>query len=276
MGQHISPAILEDVRSLFAPLLRRGQDSDVSVTRDIPYGPHARHRLNVFSPTQRTAGHDVLVFVYGGGFVTGDKEEVPQTFYDNVGYWAASQGMIGVTINYRLAPDHPWPAGHEDVAAAVSWVRDTIADYAGLPERIFLMGHSAGAAHVAGYIANVHASNNRTTQIAGAICVSGLYDLRVRPVNPRYFGEDETLYSGRSPLPGLAKSDTPLLITVAENDPEFIQRHALSLFHMRLDEKQTLPHLCQLRGHNHFSAVLHLNSQDTSLGDEILTFIQGT
>jgi hypothetical protein len=65
----------------------------------------------------------------------------------------------------------------------------------------------------------------------------------------------------------------PLLITVAEDDPEFTQRHAVSLFSQRLDAKQSLPKFCRIRGHNHFSTLLHLNSPDTSLGDALLSFI---
>ena len=43
----------------------------------------------------------------------------------------ARNGMVGVNINYRLAPRHPWPAGGEDVAAAIQWVRRSIAQYGG-------------------------------------------------------------------------------------------------------------------------------------------------
>lgn len=272
-GQQTSVAILEEVRSALAPLLNHPQGSEISVVRDIAYGAHPRHRLNVFSPRQSAAPRDVLIFVHGGAFVMGDKEEVPRAFFDNVGHWAAGRGMIGVTINYRLAPDHPWPSGVEDVAAVLEWARTAIAEHGGNPDRIFLMGHSAGAAHTTGYVANAKYWNGETPGLAGCICVSGIYDLNVRPVNATYFGEDEMKYEVRSPLTGLAESDTPLLVILAENDPAAIQRHAMSLFNRRLEVKQSLPRFAQIRGHNHFSVMLHLNTQDTALGDEISAFV---
>lgn len=274
MGRQISPAILQDVRSLYAPLLRKA-DPRIRVSRDIAYGVHPRRRLNVFSPLHGTATGNVLIFVHGGGFVTGDKEEVPQAFHDNVGNWAASHGTTGVVINYRLAPEHRWPAGAEDVAAAVAWAADAIADLDGKAERIFLMGHSAGAAHVAGYLADDQFWKWATPGVAGAICVSGIYDLRLRPINTAYFGEDDGLYDGRSPLTGLAKSPIPLLVTIAENDPEFIQRHTMSLLAKCLEERQSLPRLSQIHGHNHFSTLLHLNTSDRSLSEALLSFIYG-
>jgi triacylglycerol lipase len=276
MGRQISVAIWEELRVLYAPLLYQVPDEDIRITRDVAYGPHRRHRLNVFCPRKMATTGDVVMFVHGGGFAAGDKEEVPQRFYDNVGNWAASHGMHGVTLNYRLAPDHRWPAGTEDVAASVNWVRERIGAYGVDPDRIFLIGHSAGAAHVAGYLASPHYWKNASPGIAGCICVSGIYDLQLRPVATTYFGDDENQYPNRSPLIGLAKSDVPLLVTVAENDPEFIQRHAVSLFNRHLDAKQSLPKFCQIRGHNHFSTLLHLNTPDTSLSDVLLSFIRGS
>jgi acetyl esterase/lipase len=61
--------------------------------------------------------------------------------------------MVGVTITYRLAPEHPWPAGAQDVGQAVAWVTEHISGYGGDRARMVVAGHSAGAAHVAGYLA---------------------------------------------------------------------------------------------------------------------------
>jgi triacylglycerol lipase len=272
IGRQISPQILQEVQSLYAPLLV-ARDGLVEVHRDVHYGPHTRHRLNVFSPLKARATRDVLIFVHGGGFVTGDKEEVPGAFYDNVGNWAAAQGLYGVVINYRLAPEHRWPAGSEDVAAAVAWARDKIGGYGGNNDRLFLMGHSAGAAHACGYLADARWWTDGSPAVAGAICVSGIYDLELRPINTAYYGDDEALYSSRSPLAGLGKSVLPMLFTVAQNDPEFIERHTMSLFARFLDESHLLPRFAQIHGHNHFSTLLHLNTPDESLGGQLLSFI---
>ena len=70
----------------------------------------------------------------------------------NVPNYFASLGLVGVNMTYRLAPDATFPDGAQDVAAAVTWVRENIADYGGDPEQIFIIGKSAGVEHVAGYV----------------------------------------------------------------------------------------------------------------------------
>ena len=70
-----------------------------------------------------------------------------------MGVWAVDHGLIGVTINYRLAPEFAWPSGVEDLTLVVAWLKTHIAEYGGDPDKIFLWGHSAGAAHVADYVA---------------------------------------------------------------------------------------------------------------------------
>ena len=61
--------------------------------------------------------------------------------------------MVGVTMNYRLAPQHRWPSGAEDVGAAIEWLATEIGGYGGDAGRIVVAGHSAGASHVAGFLA---------------------------------------------------------------------------------------------------------------------------
>ena len=100
------------------------------------------------------APRPVLVFIHGGGFSRGAKHTAGSPFYDNVGLWAVDHGLIGVTINYRLAPQYPWPSGIEDLTQVVVWLKAHIAEYGGDPGKIFLWGHSAGAAHVADYVAH--------------------------------------------------------------------------------------------------------------------------
>ena len=105
------------------------------------------------APKVRPAPRPVLLFVHGGGFTGGDKKADDTPFYDNVGTWAVDNGMVGVNMTYRLAHEHQWPAGAEDIAAAIAWVKANIAAEGGDPRRLYLMGHSAGAAHAAAYVA---------------------------------------------------------------------------------------------------------------------------
>ncbi len=100
-------------------------------------------------------------------FTRGAKHSPGSPFFDNIGIWAAKHGLVGVTINYRLAPQFQWPAGIEDLTLLTAWLQLHVASYGGDPTKIYLWGHSAGAAHVGDYLA--HAANTGVdTQIAGA------------------------------------------------------------------------------------------------------------
>src|SRR5262249_18035492 len=89
LGRAVTQQMVAASMQLYAPL-HSGVDSDITVRRDHRYGPHERHRLDLFIPRELTsAPRAVLLFVHGGGFVRGDKMTPGSPFYDNVGYWAA-------------------------------------------------------------------------------------------------------------------------------------------------------------------------------------------
>ena len=91
--------------------------------------------------------------------------------------WAVKNGFVGVNITYRLAPQSPWPAGAEDRRRRRSMgFASKIGERGGDPARIYLMGHSAGAVHVANYVSHPEFYKVKDGGLAGAIMVSG--DLR--------------------------------------------------------------------------------------------------
>ena len=101
-------------------------------------------------PETSTSARPVLIFIHGGAFVGGNKRTSPTSpLYDNVMLWAVQNGFVGVNATYRLAPQSPYPAGAEDIAAVVALVASKIGERGGDPARVYLMGHSAGAVHVA-------------------------------------------------------------------------------------------------------------------------------
>ncbi len=111
------------------------------VKRDIRYAEpgHERHVLDVYSP--RDAKNLPVVFwIHGGGWQTGDKSSVqlkPQAFMD--------KGFVFVSTNYRLLPSVEMATIFRDVAKSLRWVHDHIAEHGGDPQRLLVMGHSAGA-----------------------------------------------------------------------------------------------------------------------------------
>ena len=91
--------------------------------------------------------------------------------YVNIGTFFARHGIVGITANYRLAPEAKWPNGAEDVAGTIKWIKANAAGYGIDADRIFLMGSSAGAVHVSGY-AFFEDNQLENDGVAGAILVS--------------------------------------------------------------------------------------------------------
>ncbi|MDW8803288.1 alpha/beta hydrolase fold domain-containing protein [Streptomyces scabiei] len=83
----------------------------------------------------------VLVHYHGGGFLAGSLD-----LADSPARWLASNlGAVVVAAGYRLAPEHPFPAGADDAFSALQWVHDHIGEYGGDPERVVVIGESSGA-----------------------------------------------------------------------------------------------------------------------------------
>jgi acetyl esterase/lipase len=139
---------------LYVPLHQKEPYSGVKISRDVKYGPDERNALDLFVPEAAGSGRPVFMFVHGGGFVRGSKRQAGSPFYDNIMLWAVRNGMIGVNVTYRLAPQHQWPSGGEDLGMAVRWVGENAGAHGGDVNRVYLMGHSAGATHVAIYVAH--------------------------------------------------------------------------------------------------------------------------
>jgi acetyl esterase/lipase len=119
---------------LYAALQPKEPYAWLEVTRDRKYGPHERNVLDVFkAPGSSAVAKPVVVFVHGGGFARGAKRMEGLPFYDNIGLWAVGQELVGVTLSYRLAPQSTWPAGIEDLTAAVAWLKANVARYGGRP-----------------------------------------------------------------------------------------------------------------------------------------------
>jgi len=115
--------------------------ADVPGESDIAYAEprNQRQLLDVYRPATGK-NLPVVVWVHGGGWQAGSKNEVaskPVAF--------TRKGLVFVAINYRFVPNVAMDAIVRDIAKSVRWVHDHIAERGGDPNRIFLMGHSAGA-----------------------------------------------------------------------------------------------------------------------------------
>ena len=111
------------------------------IKRDVPYATPAAERqiLDIYSPKDAKK-LPVVFWIHGGGWQVGDKKEVqikPQAFMD--------KGFVFVSTNYRLLPNVEMKVIVQDIAKSIHWVHDHIAEHGGDPQRMFVMGHSAGA-----------------------------------------------------------------------------------------------------------------------------------
>ena len=148
----IAPTILArmgvDVASLTPTLPGHPLDGTAAgpiVERDLVYATVDGHdlTLDLYRPAGSGA-HPGIVFVHGGGWMSGDKAA-----FADYALFFAEQGYVGISVNYRLAPEHPFPAAVEDTKAAVRWLRANAAKYGVDPNRIGAMGGSAGGHLVA-------------------------------------------------------------------------------------------------------------------------------
>lgn len=124
--------------ALLLPLNWSGQDTQVTTIADLEYGTDTRQILDIYRPRWAQQA-PVVMFWYGGSWQQGSKD-----YYRFVGQSLARRGFVAILPDYRLAPDHPFPAFVEDAASAVRWARDHAEEFGGDPNRIYVSGHSAG------------------------------------------------------------------------------------------------------------------------------------
>lgn len=277
VGPVLNPDMIVEMYKLYEPLMPKAP-AGVTVKENLAYGADERQKLDVFAP-EKGPGRTlpVVIFVHGGGFVAGAKSRPGTSFYQNVGYFFARNRVIGVNMAYRLAPKNPWPAGGEDVAAAVRWVRTNIAAYGGDPERIVLFGHSAGATHVAQYIFDESLQpKDGADGVKGAILQSGIYDPAAAPAGPNieaYFGKEHESWPAKTVYGKLPGRRIALFIVSAELDPQPFKDESAKLRN-ELCKLRGCPRHTELAGHNHLSEILHLNSADDSVGNDLLGFVR--
>jgi predicted esterase len=275
LGRAITPDLVQTTWALLTPFHEKVGYTAPRIDRDRAYGDHPRHRLDVHTGGEQAAAGDgapVFVFVHGGGFVGGDKRQPGSPAYDHIGAWAVRNGWVGVTITYRLAPEHTWPAGAQDVAAAVDWVRENIADYGGDPARIVVAGHSAGCVHVASYVTGQ--GGGSLDGVRGAGLLSGFYvipDEGRAELERSYYGEapSETV----STLPGLLSTQIPLIFAVAERDPEFSHYQVARLTEAWMARYGAVPQVIWSEGHNHVSQIGSIGVDDLALGAQLARFV---
>jgi acetyl esterase/lipase len=263
------------VVAAYSPVLASAPKAGVLMLRDQSYGSHPRQVVDIIAPAGARKA-PVVLFVHGGAFVRGDKR-INDEIYDNVLIWFARHGYVGVNVEFRLAPESPWPGGADDIALAVAWVRKNIAAHGGDADSIFVIGHSAGGTHVATHAWDP-AAGYLGRDLKGIVLISARLRTDVLAENPNaagvraYFGNDESTHEARSPLMYAGASALPVMLAIAEYENPLLDLYGLEAAHRIAVARRKAPRFMRLAGHNHISIVAHFNTVEDTLGSEILDF----
>lgn len=164
-------AVLFGILQTLAPAV--AEEQLYTVEKDLRFGPLPRQLLDIYTPVTVTNETPVIVYLFGGGFTTGDKGQGRV-----LGQSYAASGMIVVSPNYRIYPDGTFPDFVEDAAKAIAYTYETLRTNTGEARPLVISGWSAGA-----YIGALVSYDGRYLEaegvppgaIAGFIGLSGPY-----------------------------------------------------------------------------------------------------
>jgi acetyl esterase/lipase len=159
---------VEASRQRFRDLPRRPVHPDVRTEDRTIDGPAGTIPLRVYwPPTDDEATLPVIVFLHGGGWSVGDLD----TYDGEARNHAVGAGALVVSVDYRLAPEHPYPAAVEDAWAATQWVAAHARELGADPDRLAVAGDSAGG-NLAAVVAQL-AREHRAADPVPVAVVSG-------------------------------------------------------------------------------------------------------
>jgi acetyl esterase len=218
--------------ALGAPALAQSEPSpSVTEQHDIVYTTVDGEpvTLDAFVPMTSVKKRPAVVLIHAGGWAIGDKT----SFVDDARL-LSQLGFVVFSINYRLAPEHPYPAAVDDVRAAIRWLRQPahVMAFRIDPKKIGAFGASSGA-HLAGLLATLgHGSLTKGSRIQVAISWSGAMDFTIEsdtytavtgttnvrdflgcaPADPGCLATE----AAASPITYVDKSDAPMLLANSE------------------------------------------------------------
>jgi len=263
---------------VFIAIVRNAAQSppaNVALETNLVFGTGGKRplHLDLTRPKQGTGPFPALVLVHGGGWVGGDKESL-RSFMN----YFSQQGMVCVSIEYRLAPKDTFPAQIEDVKCAVRWLRANADKYHVDPKRIGALGGSAGA-HLVALLGTTNGVKKwegngghaeQSSSICAMICMSGAYDLpmgyrnsvnqqeaegkSVRGMLEAFLGgppsKPNAQYEAASPLRCASKNTVPALLTHGTADP-LVPIEQSEVFAARLKELGVDVEFLRLEGAGH-------------------------
>lgn len=231
------------------------------------------HRLDLYLPAD-AGGVPVVVFIHGGGWTGGSRQKSRY-----VGWVLASEGIATAVVDYRLSPAVKHPAHVEDAARAFAWVHEHIEEYGPRRDRVFLMGHSAGA-HLAALLAlderYLRKHGLSPSDVRGAVLVSGVYrisdSIRWGTLR-RVFPTDAQVLRDASPMNHARRDAPPTRLLYASADLPGLAAQARDL-HAVLVEKGACVDLIRVTPRGHMSILEGIVRQDDDVRGYVLDFVR--
>jgi arylformamidase len=214
------------------------------------YGPHPDETLDLWRPPGN-GPFPLHVFVHGGYWRALSKLDAS---FPAPGYLAA--GCAFAALDYSLAPAAPLDRIVGQVRRAVRWVGEHAVGLGCHPGRITWSGHSAGA-HL---VAMALADDASAPFVAGAVLVSGVYDLAPQlgtSVNDDV-GLDAEAAERLSPIVCVPRLDIPLVVTHGEHDTDHFRRQGLAFAAAWAEAGNRPPAVVEVPGANHFDVLFGL------------------
>ncbi|MET0266869.1 MAG: alpha/beta hydrolase [Duganella sp.] len=192
-------------------------DGDTEHIDGLAYGANVRHKVDVYRPAQAQGKAPVVVFFYGGNWVAGERGD-----YAFIGRSLAARGIVTVVADYRLYPEVSYPDFLRDAAQAVAWTKRNAPVYGGDPQRLYVMGHSAGAYNAAMIALDprwLAAQGLQPSALRGWIGLAGPYDFLPieNPTTKPVFHFPDTPADSQ-PLRHVTAASPPALLIAARSD----------------------------------------------------------
>ena len=239
---------------------------------DASYGEDPYQSVAVY-PADVPNG-EVMMHIHGGGWTSGYKEWMA--------YLAPPLNALGVTyvsVGYRLAPMHLFPAGVDDCMDAVAWVYHHIAEHGGDPKRIFIGGHSAGG-HYASLLAvrrDWQAGREVPDDvIRGCLPVSGVFDFGENSgmsMQPRFLNGDANIVPA-SPVSNIQGTPPPFFISYGEKDFPHLKTQAMDM-HGKLAQAGTDVSRIEIPGADHLQASYACGDAEGPWLPKVVPWMQG-
>lgn len=259
--------------------------AQIRVQKDVNYASNDNkaYTLNVYHQKDNVQNKDVVVFIHGGSWSSGKKET-----YWWLGRNLAKNNIVAAIINYPLAPNATYKEMAQASAQAVKWVIDSISNYGGNAERIFLMGHSAGG-HLAELI-NADTQYFKTLGLSNpvkGVILNDAFGLDMEEyLNKaekdsyyddftRTFSSDQKTWQIGSPLFYVNQIKNPHLIFYGSKTYPAIQIQSERIYQILKEQKVPVT-LHVIEGKKHVPMIAQMIWGKNSLYKDIVNFLKNT